>query len=246
MYSFYEIHINCALWFYPCIYWTEYKLWLHYCNLKTFYVFFNFYITLGTFQYLISYVIIGPREVLFLWCSEIGHLGIVYCCWAAHQSNIVILKHDLMKYERLIPYLMATWWENTNYMGQGTQLAEYVISVYITMNIYIQCGPRWRRVLWLLASISPSVHLSVYLWTLICPHENSSEMWSEITKLAQSVHHWMLLANIENGIINSFLRVLGNLACPLDNLSRIWARTTKCAPNMHLEIFSDAIENGGH
>ena len=65
------------------------------------------------------------------------------------------------------------------------------------------------------------------LGNLTCPHDNSSQIWTGITKFTSNMHPGILSTGIENGghwpwPSRSFwpfwLRILGNLACPHDNL----------------------------
>ena len=41
--------------------------------------------------------------------------------------------------------------------------------------------------------------LSICPWTLLCPHNNSSQIWARITKFAPNLHRETLSAGIENG-----------------------------------------------
>ena len=104
-------------------------------------------------------------------------------------------------------------------------------------------------------SVRPSVRLSVRPWTFPCPQDNSSHIWTGITKFTPNLHPGILSAGIENWgnwpwPFRSFwpfwLRILGNSACPCNNSSQIWAGITKFAPNMHLGMLLSGIENGGH
>ena len=88
-----------------------------------------------------------------------------------------------------------------------------------------------------------------------CPLDNSSQVWTRITKCAPNMHAGILLVGIYNGrnwlwpprsFWPFWLRILRQSACPRGKSSQIWARITKFAPNMHHGILSASIENGGH
>ena len=109
----------------------------------------------------------------------------------------------------------------------------------------------WRGIV--VACVCPSVRPSVSLSICklyFCPHDNSSQIGSGITKFAPNTHHGILSVGIENRghwswpSRSFWLRILGNLDCPHDNSSSIWARITKFAPNMHPWILSACMENG--
>ena len=96
---------------------------------------------------------------------------------------------------------------------------------------------------------------SVCPWTLTCLHNNSSQIWAEITKFSINMHPGILPAGIKNRGLwpwpsRSFwpfwLKILGNLSCPHNNLNWIWARIIEFASNMDLEIFLSGIEYEGH
>ena len=93
------------------------------------------------------------------------------------------------------------------------------------------------------------------LGNIACPCDDSSQIWTRITKFVPCMHSGILSADTENGghwpwLSRSFwsfwLRILGNLASPFDKLLWIWARIIKFAPNMNPGIFAAIIENGSH
>ena len=90
---------------------------------------------------------------------------------------------------------------------------------------------------------------------LACPRDNSSQIWTGITKFTPNMHPGIFSAGIDNGghwpwPSRSFwpfwLTIIGNLAWPCNNMLWIWDKVTKFAPNIHPGIFSAVTENGGH
>ena len=100
-----------------------------------------------------------------------------------------------------------------------------------------------------------SIRPSVRQWNLLCPHDNSSQIWARITKFALNMHPGILSVGIENRghwhwssklFWPFWLRILGNSACPRDNSWQTWVGITKLAPNAHHGKFSAGFENRGH
>ena len=92
-------------------------------------------------------------------------------------------------------------------------------------------------------SVHPSVHLSVCKLYLL-PRDNSSQIWTRITKFAICILGYPRLVLIMEVILALWLRILGNSAYPRNNFYLVWAAITKFTPNTHLRIWAVVLKMG--